>query len=618
MQISIAILVGKASSGISYIKELIKSFKERVLSANGIFEAESCLVDELNSLKGIGLLDEASLVVTPNAYKEGILYDIIPDTSLGDLSVVRATTATRVNEQGFIELVPYNVIRYSEDLNNPAWSKNNINQTVNSIIAPNGTLTADTLTGIGGSGFHFLSQQTAIISGSSYTISGYFKKGTNNFVQLLFNSFFGLNKFANFDLNNGTTGAIGAGTTATITDVGNDWYRCTITATSTASTSNSSVWAAFLITNANSVAAEENALSTSFYLWGAQLVQGSEPKDYFQTTDRLNVPRIDYSNGSCPSILVEPQRTNLLLRSEEFENAVWTKTGVTVAVNATTSPNGVLTADKLIPSELDSYVRYLSFNGTAGSVYTFSFYAKADVITNLRIRQFNATELNGTIEFITINNQWQRFTVTSTCAVNQQVQIWIGGGSTWSTGKDIYVWGAQLEAGAYPTSYIPTIASTVTRNADTISRNNIFTNGFITASGGTWFVELKNNIDLIRSGSAGGIYINTGTISLEGNGFLFRNPTTISQKISIIKYTLGVPSTLYNTLTTDLKAAIKWNGTTADIFVNGVKVISATEFTTTAMQNLIIEGSNRNLNINQMALFPTPLTDTQCIELTTL
>ena len=154
--------------------------------------------------------------------------------------------------------------------------------------------------------------------------------------------------------------------------------------------------------------------------------------------------------------LVELVPYNLLRYSEEFDNAVWSKTSVTVTVNATTSPSGVLTADKLIPSGLDSYVRYMSFNGTAGSVYTFSFYAKADVITNIRIRQFNATELNGTVEYITINNQWQRFTVTSTCAVNQQVQLWIGGSSTWSTGEDIYVWGAQLVEGTEPLDYLPT------------------------------------------------------------------------------------------------------------------------------------------------------------------
>jgi len=158
----------------------------------------------------------------------------------------------------------------------------------------------------------------------------------------------------------------------------------------------------------------------------------------------------------------------------------------------------------------------------------------------------------------------------------------------------------------------------VTRNADVISRSNIFTNGYITSAGGTWFVDFKGNVDLIRSGSAGGLFLNTGTISLAGDGFLFRNPTTSSQKMSIIKYNSGTPSTLYNTLTENVKAAIKWNGTTADIFVNGVKVVSATAFTATNMENLIGEGQNRTLQINSMSLYPTPLSDTELINLTTL
>jgi hypothetical protein len=175
----------------------------------------------------------------------------------------------------------------------------------------------------------------------------------------------------------------------------------------------------------------------------------------------------------------------------------------------------------------------------------------------------------------------------------------------------VFLWGAQIEQGAYATSYIPTTSASVTRNADSISLSNVFTNGLITASGGTWFVDLKGNVDLIRNGSSGGVFLNTGTLSLAGDGFLFRNPTTLSQKISILKYNSGTSSTLYNTLTENVKAAIKWNGTTADVFVNGVKVVSASAFTVTNMQNLIAEGTNRNLQINSMALFPTPLTDDQ-------
>jgi hypothetical protein len=187
-----------------------------------------------------------------------------------------------------------------------------------------------------------------------------------------------------------------------------------------------------------------------------------------------------------------------------------------------------------------------------------------------------------------------------------------------ATGDIVEVWGAQLELGAFPTTYIPTTSTSVTRNPDTFNLSNVYTSGKITSAGGTWFVDFKGNVDLIRNGSSGGIFLNTGTGSLAGDGFLFRNFSTLSQKIALTKYISGTATTLYNTLTENVKAAIKWDGTNADVFVNGVKVVSATAFTITAMENLIVQGFNRTLQINSMALYPTPLLDYQCEMLTGL
>jgi hypothetical protein len=157
----------------------------------------------------------------------------------------------------------------------------------------------------------------------------------------------------------------------------------------------------------------------------------------------------------------------------------------------------------------------------------------------------------------------------------------------------------------------------VTRNADVISRGNIFTNGLITASGGTWFVDLRNNVPIAREITTGGIYLNTGTISTIGSGFVLRNAGSAAARMTINKVESGTLTNLYTTITDNPKIAIKWNGTTADVFVNGIKQVSATAFTATAMQNLITDGINRAAQYNSMALFPTPLTDTQCIALTT-
>jgi hypothetical protein len=176
-----------------------------------------------------------------------------------------------------------------------------------------------------------------------------------------------------------------------------------------------------------------------------------------------------------------------------------------------------------------------------------------------------------------------------------------------------YVWAAQLEAGAYATSYIPTTSASVTRNADVISRGNIFTNGLITASGGTWFVDLRNNRVLTRDNASSAMFINTGAAPSLGDGFRIRNGG--STRFAIDKVVAGVASASYATLTDNVKIAIKWNGTTADYIVNGVKVVAATAFPATAMENLNAT-CQVPFYINSMALFPTALTDTQCIALT--
>ena len=91
----------------------------------------------------MSLLEQASLIVTPNGFKESKLYSVIPSDGSGDMTVVRATTATRVNENGLIEVTPYNLFTYSEQFDNASWVKERITITTNATTAPNGTLTAD-------------------------------------------------------------------------------------------------------------------------------------------------------------------------------------------------------------------------------------------------------------------------------------------------------------------------------------------------------------------------------------------------------------------------------------------------------------------------------------------
>jgi len=325
-------------------------------------------------------------------------------------------------------------------------------------------------------------------------------------------------------------------------------------------------------------------------------------------TTASGMVRRDYSLGSCPNLLLEPQRTNLALRSEEFDNATWFKTtGIVVTPNALISPSGVLNADYIQFGASNRLISQTTSLGI-GIVSTGSIYVKGVVGETITLG------VGGIDTLFTLNGNWQRIESTKT-SVNSSLNINTFGGAT---ARNIYLWGAQLEAGAYATSYIPTTSASVTRNADQISLGNVYTNGLISASGGTWFLEIRNNLARVRDAGSYSLLLGDSTVALP-NAFTIRSATAgVSSRLIIAKIVATVETNLYTTLTDTVKIAIKWNGTTADVFVNGTKVVSSTAYTPTTMQFIYANGNDIPKTINQMALFPTPLTDTQCTQLTTL
>jgi hypothetical protein len=183
---------------------------------------------------------------------------------------------------------------------------------------------------------------------------------------------------------------VGAGTTASIQSVGNGWYRCTMTATATATASGSFI-APCLVTSTTSSRAESNSLSTSVFVWGAQLVEGTEPLDYLPTTDRLDIARIDYSTGE-PALLLEPQRTN----------------------------DGTQNADTFtFTSTVNSRVEKTVFGLTSGATYTWSVYLKTASGT-LPCRIYGIDATNGTA--ITVTDQWVRYSITRRIFLNYLTQ----------------------------------------------------------------------------------------------------------------------------------------------------------------------------------------------------
>jgi hypothetical protein len=199
-----------------------------------------------------------------------------------------------------------------------------------------------------------------------------------------------------------------------------------------------------------------------------------------------NVPRLDYTNGSCPSILVEPQRTNLALRSQEFDSGVWLLlNSATVSSNTVNSPDGTQNADTINFGSSDSSLVYQNLI-VGSNTYTLSLYAKSSTNKKFRFRNFTGTTVIFSSEFTT-TNQWQKFTYTFTDSLfNIGIMNEIAGGV-----GSIDVYGAQLEAGSYATSYIPTTSASVTRNADQIQKSSI--SSLIGQTEGTIFVDFYHD-----------------------------------------------------------------------------------------------------------------------------
>ena len=542
----------------------------------------------------MSLFDSASLVVTPNGYKEDKLYSIKPTDGSGDLVVTRATTATRVNSAGLVEVVPYNLFTYSEQFDNAAWTKNAATISANSIAAPNGTLTADKLVEDTTNDAHYLDIRPTV-NNSINTSSIYVKAAGRTKFQLREGS---NGDLVTFDLSNPS---------GNITSVGNGWFRVWLSTTPAATTF---IFQLRLLDNSGNLVYTGNGTS-GLYVWGAQLVSGSSAKEYFPTTDRLNVPRIDYTNGSCPSILVEPQRTNLALRSQEFDNLTWTMFNGTVLANQTIAPDGTNTADKVTMGGAGSATLRQTISGVSnGTVVTFSLYIKqgSGVTAFLDI-----SDTKSTVD-ITPTANWIRYTYSVAFnSTNNFIDIELRGTSG---SAFCYIWGAQLEVGSYPTSYIPTVASSVTRNADVISKTGI--SSLIGQTEGTLFMDCKINA-LPLDGSFFGIQKTSSNfvIRFGSNGSViyaqsYNGSTNLFYQT--FSYTLG----------SRIKAAFAYKAGSYAFYINGVQIGTGSNATTiptcdATMFNSLWGSFNDSLSFySAAALWKTRLSNTELATLTTI
>jgi hypothetical protein len=260
-------------------------------------------------------------------------------------------------------------------------------------------------------------------------------------------------------------------------------------------------------------------------MWGAQaeaVTYQTTPGTYNQTVASVYYgPRFDYDPVTLAprGLLIEEQRVNLLLYSEQFDNAGWTKSSASVTANATTSPDGTANADRLTADGvLAAHVAQQIVTYTAAA-HTLSVYAKRDTNNFVQVRFGVAASAQGFVNFdlnagtvgtigATVSsasitpagNGWYRCVITATtAAVGSNAGFYIVASATSGSAESntlttsVFLYGAQLELGAFATSYIPTVASTVTRATDSATMTGTNFSSWYNASEGTVVVSADSS-----------------------------------------------------------------------------------------------------------------------------
>ena len=554
----------------------------------------------------------------PSGYKEDVVYSQIPTSGAGDLSFTRASNGTRINSAGLVEVTPWNLLSDTDTFS--SWN------------LEGGTLTSGQTDPNGGSTAY---KYVQVPGGGLYSGSGGVTADVKC-AQVWIKSVSGGSITCNIG-----DGAAGFGTL----NVTGTWQLFTAPYTV-----NSRI-AIYLYSISN---------ASGIYVWHPQVNIGSTAKPYFPTTDRLNVPRLTYQNGGggCPSLLLEKQSTNLATYSEQFDNASWSKTAVTLTANATNSPDGTTNATSIIPTTANvNNHRVFETNSHSVATASYSIFVKPNGYYRVALRESGTTGaaigfdlLNETIittfstggcttsggKIENMGNGWYRvsgvFSFASATAQNLGLYIV---SSSWTSGdpesvawagngtSGVYLYGAQFEASSYPTTYIPTTSSSATRVADACSKTGI--SSLIGQTEGTMFVDVdfthivsanneylaqilqdsSNRILLYRSSASSEI----GVVVLRSGGSVFTNVSSVSTN-------------------TRHKIAIAYKSGDLAFYIDGVQI--ATNTTTFSAFSSLSEfdlGNNNtsgtpaelgDYEYNEAILFPTRLTNAELASLTTI
>jgi hypothetical protein len=232
-----------------------------------------------------------------------------------------------------------------------------------------------------------------------------------------------------------------------------------------------------------------------------------------------DLPRFDFDPITlvCKGLLIEESRTNLFLYSNDFRDTAtagssrpWSWVNSTVVENATDSPDGTTNASKIEEtSATGNHNLAQTITVVNGTTYAYSVYVKPaerDTI-DIRFGGSNGSRFNLTTQTVTnvgsgvgsispaANGFYRCTTIFTSAATSYVMNLYMfKGGISYAgtTGEGLFVYGTQLEAGAFTTSYIPTEATTVTRNADVATMTGTNFSDWFNANEGAFFCEFTS------------------------------------------------------------------------------------------------------------------------------
>jgi hypothetical protein len=369
-------------------------------------------------------------------------------------------------------------------------------------------------------------------------------------------------------------------------------------------------------------------------------------------------PAFDYlQNGvsNNPCLLLQPQRTNYYQYSEEPNNtAGWDKSGVTFpSSNAVTDVYGKSTDNLLLTIGVDgSAIRHRMtqhnpISVVNGNVYTMSVLAKKSANDwiqlcpvsgdynsndwanfNLNTGAVGSVGTGATAKIENWGNGWYRCILLCRCIntnANSYVDSVLPTNNTDSgrypsyqsteVTNCFYVMGFQFELGSFHTSPIYTSNASATRVASVFQVSNVYTNNIISSNGGTIYFEFANNIGFVRDASE---RIGIGDDTSFSTNFIGLLAST-NGRLEVWKRIAGTLTSLYTTTTNSLKIAISFDGSIANVYVNGSRVVGGTSFAVTLanMQYLLNTGGGIPKNICAIAAWNYVQDDVFCNNLTT-